>query len=1503
MAGLGDDRGEPQKAAENRKGRKYPCPVVAIGASAGGLEAFEAFFRAMPPDSGMAFVLVQHLSPRHETLMPELVAQHTEMPVRQVDGETLVEVNQVYVIPPDATLTIDDCVLYVSRPARRGRRSPIDSFFRSLAEDQGDDAVGIILSGTGTDGALGLKAIKEHGGLTLVQDPRTARYDSMPRSALLTGMVDHVLPVEEMAARLVGHRTGLYELRGGKGPEGLREEIADHLGKICSILRRTAGHDFRQYKQSTLVRRVRRRIDELRAESAAAYIEQLARDPREADQLFHDLLIGVTHFFRDAEAFEVLETRIVPRIFEGKDADSQVRVWVPGCSTGEEAYSIAMLLREQMDRLESPPQVLVFATDIDSQSLEAARQAMYPESTAGQVSPERLERFFTKQGNLYQVTREVRELCLFSTHNLIADPPFSRLDLVSCRNLLIYLESSLQKKVISLYHYALRPGGYLFLGPSENVTGRPELFRTLDKKHRIFQSKDTVVRPPVSFPLTERVRFGLRQPEEPPRGTPSRERNVARAFETVLLESYAPACVVVNEGGSIVYFSPRTGRYLEAPAGVPSLNVLDMARKGLRLDLRTALHKAVTTHMLVVHEDVVFEADGETQRIHLIVRPLPEVGEEAALFMVVFQEVAASREASEGAEPAVPRSVPGDDLMVRRLEAELKSTRDHLHATLEELESSNEELVSSNEELLSMNEELQSANEELQTSKEELQSVNEELETVNAELKKKLDEIDRFNSDLQNLFQSTQIATVFVDRDLRIKKFTPAAMEVFRLIEADLGRPITDVVPRFEDGELVDEIRRVLRSLAPWERQVRVPETSSWYMLRILPYRTIEDVIDGVVVTLIDVTDLKRAQEQRAQLAAIVESSHDAIVGKTLDGVITSWNAAAERIYGYSAWEAIGRSIDFLVPPERSGELSGVFAKLGQGEAVVPFEIVRLRKDGTPLDIFLTLSPVRDTEGRIVGVSGIDRDISDRKRAQEVLQASEARLRRLVESNVIGVIFSNAEGAILEANDAFLKMVGFTREDLAAGRLRWIDMTPPEYRSLDEQGVAEAIARGACAPYEKEYVRSDGSRVPILIGYALLEDGGGSFVCFIVDLTFQKRLEEELRQRTEQLVEADQRKDEFLAMLGHELRNPLAPIRNCLHLLELPNTTPGQADRARATIERQVLHLTRLVDDLLDISRISRGKILIRRERTDLAEVVRATVDDQRSGLESNGLELTFDLPDRPLWVNGDPTRLSQAVGNVLHNAGKFTDPGGRIVVSVREEPERGTAVVCTEDTGIGMEPELLPRIFEPFSQADRGPDRSRGGLGLGLALVRALIEMHGGEVEAMSEGPGRGSEIRVRLPLEEDGEAAAPEPQAALRRSVCPRRCLLIEDNVDAAESMGLLLELAGHQVAVAHEGTRGLEIARQQKPDVVVCDIGLPGELDGYGVARAFRADPDLASACLIALTGYGQEEDRRRALGAGFDAHLTKPADPEALKRLVEDCQRSFPEGENGTRSAKS
>jgi PAS domain S-box-containing protein len=1084
---------EPEKSAGSET-RGTPCPIVGIGASAGGLEAFEAFFSHMPADSGMAFVLVQHLDPRHETLMPELLSKHTAMPVHLVSEDTPIGTDCVYVIPPNATVTIDDCVLRLNpRERTRGRRMPIDSFFRSLAEDQGDDAVGIVLSGTGSDGALGLRALREQGAMTMVQAPASARYDSMPRSAILTGMVDHVVPVEEMPLRLTEHLRNLLELRGRGGPEGLRLEVEESLPHICAVLLRHTGHDFSRYKQSTLVRRIRRRMAEVRTDSATVYLERLTQDPGEADRLFRDLLIGVTHFFRDSEAFVELESSVVPRLFTGKGSNDQVRVWVPGCSTGEEAWSLAILLLEHAARMDRPPHIQIFATDIDSQALETARQGMYGEQIAEQVAPERLARFFTRHGNLYQVAKEVRETCLFSMHNLTTDPPFSRLDLISCRNVLIYLEASLQKKLIPLCHYALRPGGFLFLGPSENVASYPELFHAVDKRLRIYQAEDGSVRPPVSFPLVERsrpavARVQVREPDEP---------------------------------------------------------------------------------------------------------------------------------------PAVQATI-------QQLEFELRSTKDDLHAALEELESSNEAL-------LSVNEELQSANEELQMSQEELQSVNEELETINAELRKK--------------------------------------------IEA-----------------------------------------------------------------------LEKAEEHRARLAAIVESSHDAIIGKTLEGIVTSWNAGAERLYGYTAEEAVGQSITFLAPPERIGELGPIFERLRRGQRVEPFETVRVRKDGIPLNIMLVVSPVFDASGRIAEASAIAHDITAQKRTEEALH------------------------------------------------------------------------------------------------------------------------------------EAARRKDEFLAMLGHELRNPLAPIRNCLLILDQPGATPEQTGRARQTLERQVQHLTRLVDDLLDVSRISQGKILLRTGRLDMVALVRTAVDDHRASAADAGETLALDLPDRPLWVNGDPTRLAQCVGNILHNAVKFTEPGGRIDVTVRaDEGQTGQAIVAVQDTGVGVDPETLKRLFEPFSQADSGIDRSRGGLGLGLALVKRLVELHGGTVSAHSEGLGHGTRVELRIPLQE-GRDEPPAPALGREDRRRARRCLLIEDNADAAETMGLLLELYGHEVRIARDGREGLEMAGRFVPEVVLCDIGLPNGVDGYEVARRMRQDPALRAISLVALTGYGQEDDQRRAREAGFDIHLTKPADPEKLERLL-------------------
>jgi len=823
--------------------------IAALGASAGGLEACETFFKHMPADAGIAFAVVMHLAPDHESVLTQLLARHTRMSVEQVRDHTKVVPNRVYIIPPNATLTIENCVLRVTPPTEpRGYRTPIDSLFVSLAEDRGELAVCIMLSGTGTDGTLGLRAIKEHGGMAMAQTLESAKHDAILRSAIATGLVDHVLPVEEMPTKLIEYAAHLGSLNGKAN--SIREQIRTHRSNIHGLLRRRTGHDFSQYKETTFARRLERRMKALQIANVGQYVEVLERKPEESDQFFKDLLIGVTEFFRDGKAFEALRREVIPKLFEGKDANGQVRVGVVGCSSGEEAYSIAILLSEYAATLDHAPRLQIFATDIDERALGTARKANYPERIAECVSPERLERFFIRQQDgTFLVKREIREICIFSAHSFIKDPPFSRLDLISCRNVMIYLEVDLQRNIIPLFHYALRSGGYLFLGPSESVSSNPELFRTLDKTHRIFQRKETVPRPPIKFPLAN-----LPGPTQSQKQL--EDRNLPKQLERIILQRYGPACVLVKENGDAVYFSGRINRYLEQPTGIPETNVLNMAREGLRIPLRTSLHRAVTAQARAVEKHVSVQTEGEVSHVDLTIEPLAEF-RDAGLYMIVFEEATPRSSPQLGDAPAADG---GLEETIRQLESELRTAREHAQAAYEELETSNEELRSANEEY-------QSTNEELETSKEELQSFNEELETVNTELNRKVAELDSANSDLQNLLNSTQIATIFLDSDLRIRGFTPAAGTAFRLIAGDVGRPLADLAAQFSEGGLVEDMKEVLRTLSVRERELTGTQ-GRHYLMRIMPYRTNRDAIDGVVVTFFDVTQLKET-EQRALAAKV----------------------------------------------------------------------------------------------------------------------------------------------------------------------------------------------------------------------------------------------------------------------------------------------------------------------------------------------------------------------------------------------------------------------------------------------------------------------------------------------------------------------------------------------------------------------------------------------------------------------------------------------------------
>jgi two-component system CheB/CheR fusion protein len=834
--------------------------VIGIGASAGGVEALKTFFGNMPADSGMAFLVVLHLSPDRDSLLAEILGHSTKMPVLQAADGMDVTGDHVYVIAPGTVLTYADGRLGVRGAAVPQRQlNPVDSLFSSLAVALGGKAVGIVLSGTGHDGALGLKAIRDGGGISMAQgrDGAAAYFDGMPNAAIAIGAVDMFLPVAAMPERLLSLLACPPPPADDLPPAGPVPDMEKYRAAICTALRNEVGHDFSGYKSATLFRRVQRRM-QLFGLGIEEYVHYLATDQQEVALLFNELLIGVTKFFRDPAAFDTVAQLVMPLLFEGRGADSTVRVWVPGCATGEEAYSLAILLIEHMATLKVAPRLQVFATDIDEAAIALARAGRYPAALLQDVAPGRLQRFFTAVEGHYVIAKQVRDVCTFSTHSVIRDPPFSRLNLISCRNLLIYLDSELQAQVIPAFHYALAPGGILLLGSSETVTRHDELFEPLDKTHRIFRRRDVATPgPPHNGPWRSANRpRAVPAPSSPAPATPSWSR---RAQDRVL-QGFAPPFVVVNGDGQAQQFSARTGQYLEPAAGVPSRDLLTMARPGLRPELRAALRQARETGRRVDRHRVSLAGDEAGRTVTLTVEPLGNEGER--LFLVVFTEAAPVHGAAAG-EPASHGQRDGD---VEVLEAELSDAHQRMQTAMEESEAALEELTSANEELHSVNEELQSANEELETSREEMQSMNEELHTVNAQLAGKVDELDRANSDLRNLFESTQVATIILDEHLRVRSFTPAVTGIYNLIQSDRGRLLTDIVCHVDGTDLKVDIAHVLETLTPLEKRLVRHDGSAHYLKRVRPYRTSNDAVDGVVITFLDITSVVEIEKQQLLL-------------------------------------------------------------------------------------------------------------------------------------------------------------------------------------------------------------------------------------------------------------------------------------------------------------------------------------------------------------------------------------------------------------------------------------------------------------------------------------------------------------------------------------------------------------------------------------------------------------------------------------------------------------
>ncbi|WP_455429905.1 CheR family methyltransferase [Microvirga arabica] len=1066
--------------------------IIAVGASGANSQPVERFLSELSLDKSMAVILTfQHREALdEERLRQHLTRQRLELSLAS-DG-VLLEAGKIYCPSPNTVLTLADGH-FRSRVAQEapGERGTIDSFFVSVAGDQDKNIVGIIFSGAGGDGILGFAAIKEAGGLTLAEETDEVSSENLAVSSSPVALADFVLPVEQMSERIRLYAQRLKNYRTTAGEDHAAEEISGALASVASILRNKTGHDFHGYKAGTFLRRVQRRMQVVQADTVEAYLDVLRTQADEAQNLFNDLLIGVTHFFRDRREFELLETQVIPKLFEGKTRNDSVRVWVLGCSTGEEAYSIGILLREHMAKLDTMPHVQIFASDIDGRALATARVGRYTEAITKDVSPERLARWFVKEGNTYCVVKELREMCIFSQHSVVKDAPFSRLDLISCRNLLIYLNADLQDRVIPLFHFALKPGGFLFLGNSENISRHTRLFTPVDRAFRIYQRLETTVRVMPDFPFTAVDR---RPPENvlPPRPR-AVEGNLVRQAETIA-ERYAPAHVVIDDNFDVLHFSGRSGRYIEPAGGAASLNLLNLVHPDLRLDLRVALTKAGEERQTVQIEGLSMGTNGKRRMVDIVVEPLGEQPNARSGYVVILKDgMAPAEEHMDGTIGTVRH-----DEHVQRLEAELRVTRERLQATIEELESTNEELKSSNEEYQSLNEELQSANEELETSKEEVQSVNEELTTVNGELAHRVQELGRTNSDLKNLLESTQIATVFLDNELRVMNYTPAVAEIFHLVETDIGRPIAHIKARISYDELQEDARRVARTLGSVDREIADPSTGTRYMVRVLPYRSVDNFIGGIVVTFTDMTPLMKAQqalrESEERFRAIITQATIGIA-ETRDGSLTYVNDRFCAMAGRGSEALMGKSLGEILHPEDAERNAALLKRLYATGEPFTADTRYVRPDGSVVWALTSVSPIRDAGGRIAGGSVACIDISDRKQAEGALHESERHTKLLLAElqhrvrNTLAVVrsitrrtaetsetvedyamhlegridaFARAQAMATRAPDAGVDLEEFLREELLSLTVRdeekaRIDGPPVRLRAKTADSIGLAI--------------------------------------------------------------------------------------------------------------------------------------------------------------------------------------------------------------------------------------------------------------------------------------------------------------------------------------------------------------------------------------------------------------------------------------------------------------
>ncbi|MBD2415762.1 ATPase [Nostoc calcicola FACHB-389] len=1380
--------GQAADSEQEPENQKELFPIVAMGASAGGLEAFTQLLSHLPIDTGMAFVLIQHLSPNQKSLLSEILSRTTEMPVHEVQDGMVVEANHVYVIPPNARMTIFNGVLKLSpREKIRGHFMTVDAFFSSLAEERGSKAIAVVLSGGDADGARGLELIKGAGGITFAQCEDTARVSSMPSTAIASGYVDFILPPAAIAEELgkISRHPYIASPTPIKPTEVLPTENTDALSTVFNLLRISTGVDFSYYKQTTLKRRILRRMILYKLENLEDYVKYLQEHAEEVSALYQDVLIAVTSFFRDSEAFDALKTKVFPTITKDRTPESPVRIWVAGCSTGEEAYSIAICLLEYLTTQAINLPIQIFATDVNEVAIDKARNGVYKLSQLADVSRERLQRFFIPVEGGYQISKLVRELCVFARQNLIGDPPFSRVDLITCRNVLIYLGSPVQKKLLPIFHYGLKPTGYLMLGTSETVGEFTDLFALVDRKYKIYSRKMGSAR--LSIDLISNSYHPetlISQPTFSEDGFNDLE--IQKEADRVVLNRYSPVGVIINGDLEILQFRGETSSYLQPAPGRPSFNLLKMAKADLRLELRTAIHQAKKQQQSITKESLQIRDGERVRQVKFDVIPFKSSVAAETYFLVLFEDVSSSPGAAQvtGDRSLRTRRSKHQEQEITQLRQELATTKEYLQSIIEEQQATNQDLRAANEEILSSNEELQSTNEELETAKEEIQATNEELNTINDELQRRNIESTQISNDLLNLLSNINIPILMLGGDLRIRRFTPSAQTIFNLIPTDIGRPLSDINHNLNVIDLEEQILEVISTLSLKAQEVEDQEGHS-YDLRIRPYRTIDSKIDGAVIVLVDIDALKRSLSQ-------LKASGD---------------------YTQAIVETVRESLVVL-----NAELRVIGANLSfyQNFQVIPAQ----------------------TENRPIFEIGNG-------------QWNIPQLRSLLEE----ILINNSQIQDFEVEHNF-EEIGHKIMRLNARKMPKIDDTQLILLAIED------ITR---------FKQWEAERAHLLT-------------------------QEQLARTAAQT--ANRAKDEFLSILSHELRNPLNALMGWSQLLRTHELDAATINQGLEAIEHSAKVQAQLIEDLLDISRITSGRLRLNLELIDLALVVESAVNLVRLSAESKNIQIESRLEPSTRRIVGDAVRLQQVMWNLLSNAIKFTPSGGRIDVVLEYVDEQ--AQIQVSDTGNGISADFLPYVFDRFRQADSSRIRSNPGLGIGLAIVRHVVELHDGTVAAYSQGEGQGATFIVKLPLQtnlEEGSAPNPTNVAVVIDQLAPSddnvlsldgvRVLLVDDEVYVRELFTTVLEVYGVEVTAVASAREALStlMANPGGYDLLLSDISMPEE-DGYTLIRQVRALSVESGGQIpaVALTAHARDDERREALNAGFQLHLAKPVEPTRLIFVV-------------------